>query len=241
MNYEVEVRQALERWEKELQSPPGFFEKTGKTISNKINEKLPQKFHQTLTTVVKSMVHAAIFGAEYTPKRAVKLNESLWQRDETALEVISTYKKVAAAEGAGTGAGGIFLGLVDFPALIAIKLKLLFELAHVYGYSTKVYGERLFLLYVFQLAFSGPYKRMDTYYQVKHWDEHEHVPEVNWEQFQQEYRDSIDFRKMLQLLPGIGAVVGAWANYGLLEDLGKTAMNGFRLRILAESDLKLLK
>ena len=32
--------------------------------------------------------------------------------------------------------------------------------------------------------------------------------QVDWQQLQQEYRDTIDFRKMLQLVPGIGAIVG---------------------------------
>ena len=31
--------------------------------------------------------------------------------------------KIAAAEGAGTGAGGILLGLADFPLLLTIKIK----------------------------------------------------------------------------------------------------------------------
>ena len=31
--------------------------------------------------------------------------------------------KIAAAEGAGTGAGGILLGLADFPLLLGIKIK----------------------------------------------------------------------------------------------------------------------
>ena len=49
---------------------------------------------------------------------------------------------------------------------------------------------------------------------------------------QREYRDAIDFRKTLQLIPGLGAVVGAWANYGLVDDLGIIGMNCYRLRII---------
>ncbi|MNH47586.1 EcsC protein family protein [compost metagenome] len=57
---------------------------------------------------------------------------------------------------------------------------------------------------------------------------------MDWETFQKEYRDAIDFRKMLQMVPGIGAVAGAWANYSILEELGETAMNAYRLRRLNE-------
>jgi hypothetical protein len=33
-------------------------------------------------------------------------------------------------------------------------------------------------------------------------------------------------------MPGIGAIVGAYANYQLLDKLGETAMNCYRMRIL---------
>jgi hypothetical protein len=55
---------------------------------------------------------------------------------------------------------------------------------------------------------------------------------IDWQKLQQEYRDAIDFRKMLQLVPGIGAIVGAWANFSLLEELGETAMNAYGIRLL---------
>jgi TPR repeat protein len=37
---------------------------------------------------------------------------------------------------------------------------------------------------------------------------------------------------MAQLLPVIGAAVGAIANYKLVAELGNTAMNCFRMRIM---------
>jgi len=53
-----------------------------------------------------------------------------------------------------------------------------------------------------------------------------------WREFQQEYRDYIDIAKLLQLVPGIGAVVGANANSKLMDKLGVTAMNAYRMRIM---------
>ena len=44
---------------------------------------------------------------------------------------------------------------------------------------------------------------------------------MDWEKFQTEYRDYIDLAKMLQLVPVIGAPVGAYANYQLLQRLEK--------------------
>ncbi|MDX5437118.1 MAG: EcsC family protein, partial [Pontibacter sp.] len=44
------------------------------------------------------------------------------------------------------------------------------------------------------------------------------------------YRDYIDLAKMAQMIPMIGAPVGAVVNYRLISKLGKTAKNAYRMR-----------
>lgn len=242
--YERRVRRELLRWEKGLFQPPGLLERAAKPIQTRVNELIPSKVQDALTAAIRGMVRAVVSGVEFMPSRLPRLGETLEQRDLEADRLIETYRRIAAAEGAGTGAGGFMLGLVDFPALIAIKMKFLFELAHVYGYSTRSPWERLFLLNVFQLAFSGQTQKPKLLHTVKHWDQAPGSPvyggsdvleRIDWEQFQREYRDALDLRKLLQLLPGIGAVVGAWANYGLLGELGETGKNAYRLRVLGDA------
>ena len=58
----------------------------------------------------------------------------------------------------------------------------------------------------------------------------EDINQFDWRTFQQEYRDYIDLAKMAQLIPIIGAPVGAVANFQLLKKLGKTAMNAYHMR-----------
>src|SRR5690606_38083170 len=133
--------------------------------------------------------------------------------------------KTASAEGAITGAGGIFMGFVDFPAFLAIKIKLLFEVASLYGFDVKDYRERLFMLYVFQLTFSSQQGRNKVFDIIENWERvHTSLPsnveQFDWRTFQQEYRDYIDLAKMAQLIPIIGAAVGAVANYQLVKQLG---------------------
>ena len=67
------------------------------------------------------------------------------------------------------------------------------------------------------------------------WDDKAHklptnIDEFDWLTFQQQYRDYIDLAKLAQMLPFIGAAVGAVANYKLIEKLGKTAMMSYRMR-----------
>jgi len=240
LNDDRKMRDEVADWERRLFKPPGWLERTSKTIGTKINNLIPPKVHAVITTTVKSTVRTALFGAEYTPQRPVERTATLELADQEAKRTLSLYQKIAAAEGAGTGAGGIVLNAVDFPAFIAIKMKFLFELAHIYGYDTKHFPERIFILKVFQLAFSGSAQRAKLLDSIKRWDtekelwfsDSEYVKHMDWDTFQKEYRDAIDFRKMLQMVPGIGAVAGAWANYAILEELGEAAMNAYRLRRL---------
>jgi len=238
--YEELVRVDLDRWVRRLLKPPGLLERTSKVLQTKVNDKIiPKKVHTVITATVKGLFKSVVFGLDFIPKSPPLERISLQERDKLAEILLAKYRKIAAAEGAGTGAGGFTLAIADFPALIAIKMKFLFELAHIYGFPTADYRERLFLLYIFQLTFSCQEKRLELYKVILNWEknlstwpvEEVSLQQIDWEQFQREYRDAIDFRKTLQLIPGLGVVVGAWANYGLLDELGIVAMNCYRSRI----------
>lgn len=128
------------------------------------------------------------------------------------------------------------MGLADFPLLLGIKLKLLFDIAALYGFDVSDYRERIYLLHIFQLAFSSPQHRRAVFRLIENWEEEkEKLPAdlgaFDWRSFQQEYRDYIDLAKMAQLVPGIGAVVGLIVNYSLVQKLGRTAMNAYRMRL----------
>lgn len=152
---------------------------------------------------------------------------------------IRFYKRLAAVEGAGTGAGGFLMGMADFPMLLSIKVRFLYDAAGLYGFDVKDYRERLFILYIFQIAFSNGEKRREVFFKLKRWEETlqdfpseaTYLEQLDWKDFQQTYRDHIDLVKMLQLIPGFGAVVGGVANYRFLDHLGKTAMNAYRMRL----------
>jgi uncharacterized protein (DUF697 family) len=233
--YEEFVHEELFRWNKKMMQKSGLLHRLSKRAQTKVNELIPEKVHQVVTESIKKVTQAALIGSDFlTPAKDVS-SLSLAEKEKLVADKIKKYKKMAAIEGAGTGAGGIFLGLADFPLLLSIKMKFLFEVATLYGFDVKKYEERLFILHVFQLAFSSDEHRQRIYHMIKYWDEEkEKLVDVDWRVFQQEYRDYIDLAKMLQLVPGIGAFVGAVANYNLLEHLGETAMNCYRLRLFAK-------
>lgn len=210
-----------------------------KNIQTKLNNLIPEKVHQAVTFAIEKMVKGVLFGAKFTTA-SPRAHLSFQLRETYVRSVINTYKKTASVEGAVTGAGGILMGMADFPALLAIKMKMLFDIAVTYGYDVKQYKERLFLLTVFQLAFSSHKYRAEVYDRLCHWDAYvdalpDDVDGFDWRTFQLEYRDYIDLAKMAQLVPVIGAAVGAVVNYRLVQQLGITAMNCYRMRMLETS------
>ncbi|WHY78908.1 EcsC family protein [Neobacillus sp. WH10] len=234
--YELMVYEEVEEWKRKLKRRSGMMNRISKKAQGKINEWIPDKVHEVMTESIKGMVKATLFGSQVTTNKDQARGLTLAERDELARKKISAYQKTAVVEGAGTGAGGILLGLADFPLLLSIKMKFLFEAASVYGFDSRKYEERLFILHVFQLAFSSDEIRKNTLFEIENWDSRKQVlVEMDWHKFQQEYRDYIDLAKLFQLVPGIGAFVGAYANNNLLKHLGETAMNAYRLRLLQKA------
>lgn len=235
MEYEQTAFEELKRWQKQMLRRPSFLNAVSKKVQTKINSYIPEKIHNAVTVVIKQMVRSVLFGSQYTTKKPASI-KTLQQTEEEIERLVKIYKHTAAVEGGVTGAGGILLGLADFPILLGIKIKMLFDIASTYGFDVKDYKERLYLLHIFQLAFSSHEHRRNVFLQMQDWDQKkkqlpDDVNAFDWRSFQQEYRDYIDLAKMAQLIPGIGAVVGLIANYKLIKQLGHTAMNAYRMRL----------
>lgn len=235
MDYEQTVFDELKHWQKQMLRRPSILNKLSKRVQAKINSYIPEKIHNAITVAIKQMVRGVLFGAKYTTKKPASFH-TLQQTEEALEKLVKTYKHTAAVEGGVTGAGGILLGLADFPILLGIKLKMLFDISALYGFDVKDYKERVYILHIFELAFSSHQHRRNVFLKMQDWDEKkkqlpDDVNTFDWRNFQQEYRDYIDLAKMAQLIPGIGAVVGIVVNYKLIKQLAHTAMNAYRMRL----------
>jgi len=235
-NYEDYVNAELGLWLFKMKKKSGFFGKITYGIQGKINGWIPDKVHKAITIAIENMVKVVISGSTLIrPKPQKEL--SLKEREFKIRKRIKWYRNTASVEGAITGAGGILLGFADFPAFLSIKMKMLFDIAALYGVDTKDFQERLFLLYVFQISFSSQQRKNDLIGLIEDWENYRttlpnDLSEFDWKTFQLDYRDYIDLAKLAQLIPIVGAGVGAIANYQLTEYLGKNAMNAYRLRLI---------
>jgi len=234
--YEQQVFEELKAWKKSMHAQPSVLGSMAKSIQTGINNMIPEPIHQVFTTGIKQMTKTVIFGAHLTTLPATH-EESLSAIEQKVRKKIDFYSKTAAAEGAITGYGGILLGLTDLPLWLSIKIKLLFEIANLYGFDVSDYKERIYLLHIFQLTFSRQKQSKAIFKRLQNWEKikqkmPDDINQFDWRTFQIEYRDYLDVAKLLQLIPGFGAIVGFYINHKLTRKLGEFAMNSYRLRLL---------
>lgn len=232
------VSSELKRWQRRMKKSPSLVNRVSKNLQVRINSVIPEKVHKVITTAIKQMTRAVLSGAAFTTSQPLT-GVDFYTRESEVKRKIKFYRNTSTAEGALTGAAGFLLGLADFPIWLTLKMKMLSEIAALYGYSADDYKERVYILHIFQLTFSSQAHRRKVYNLLEGWEEHKNelppsINEFDWRNFQQEYRDYIDLAKLLQLVPGIGAVVGAYVNHRLTEKLGFNAMQAYRMRADAE-------
>ena len=229
--YQKHVDEELNTWYKGIMKSAGFFEKTSKGIQVRTQKLIPAKMQNAITTAICTMIQTIMFGSGLLSVTEDTSDLTLSERDYLVQRQFQSYKKAAVVQGVGLGAGGVLLGLADLPTLMSIKIKFLFDSAKLYGYDPDDQKERLFILHIFQLAFSSKEHRLQVFHILENWDEQGDVP-VDWEKFQIEYRDYLDIAKLMQLVPVVGSIAGGTANNSLMNRLRENTMNCYRMRIL---------
>jgi hypothetical protein len=236
-DYDRRARNEVQQWRVRMLQQPGMLSWAAGRLQAKVNSFIPEKAHAAITTVIKEMTQAVLTGSEIVAPTPA-LTGTLAAREALVAQKVEAYRTTAAVEGGIAGAGGFMLALADFPALLSIKLKMLFDIAALYGHSGADFRERMYLLQVFQLAFSSQQHRRKVFLEMEQWEEQfaqlpNSLADFDWRTYQQEYRNYIDLAKLVQLIPVVGAPVGAVVNYQLIKRLGETARNAYRLRWFA--------
>lgn len=177
--------------------------------------------------------------------------------DERANHYWNWHIGYAATEGAATGAAG-FAGLAaDIPALFAVIIRQIQEIGACYGYPPDSNEEREYLLHILRTGSVGNVKaKMEFVVGLKQFEQT--LLKSAWRQMNREFAQKqftrgsllaglrhfantlgiqITKRKALQMIPIIGAVVGASFNGMLARDVGKAAYMSYRRRWLADREV----
>jgi hypothetical protein len=234
---EATVRAEVAAWRARVLRRPGLWDRATRGTQDRINRMIPEKVHAVITAGVEAMTRGILFGSDLIQARPTA-DGSLAARELRARAMIRTYRTTAGVEGGVAGAGGFVLAAADFPALMAIKVRMLGDIVGAYGWGGDSVRERLFVLHIFHLAFASAKRRPEALAELERWvagvDQPEVLTEYDWRRFQIEYRDHIDLAKLAQLIPVVGAPIGAVVNWRLVDRLGETAIMACRMRWLAD-------
>lgn len=240
---EATIRAEMEAWRARVLKRPGFWDKATRGTQDRINRIIPERVHAVVTAGVEAMTKGILLGSDLVKPRPTA-EGSLAARELRARAAITAYRNTAGVEGGVAGAGGFVLAAADFPALMAIKVRMLGDVVAAYGWGGGPDGvsgrERLFVLNIFHLAFASARRRPQALAELEAWiagvGQPEAITEYDWRTFQIEYRDYIDLAKLAQLIPVVGAPIGAVVNWRLVDRLGETAMMACRMRWFAEAE-----
>lgn len=248
----------IQRWEKE-QKDLWFWEKIGRLPFVLLDKWTPSAIRQALGSMLDELGSYIQTGGNYLidpndmlrelekaallPPNELSINDipdlPLQVMDEVAKKLIASRKQWATVQGATTGFGGIFTLLIDIPALLGLALKVLQEMALVYGYHPHDRRERVFIVQCLQFAASDYVGKQAILKKLSHFDdeipERESISQLQgWREVMVTFSDQFTWKKLFQIIPVIGIPIGAWLNRSLLADVAETGHMLYRKRRIAE-------
>jgi len=149
-------------------------------------------------------------------------------------------KRFATIQGASTGIGGIFTLAIDIPALMAISLKTLQEIAIMYGYDPSDQSERIFMIKCLQFSSADIVGKRAILNELSRYGQQESRPGEmvsqlqGWREVVYTYRDQFGWKKLFQMVPIAGMMFGAFTNRSMIHDLSETGMMLYRKRRILE-------
>ncbi|KAA9005832.1 EcsC family protein [Paenibacillus spiritus] len=161
--------------------------------------------------------------------------------DEAAERIGRSGSNTATVQGATTGFGGLFTLAADIPAVLGLSLKAIQEIGLCYGYDPTEEAERVFTVRVLQFAFAdvvGKKAVLDVLARETgpggEWlgaASRSSVSDIQgWREVIAAYRDSFATKKVMQAVPVVGVVLGAYNNRETLKSVGEAAAVLYRKR-----------
>jgi hypothetical protein len=184
----------------------------------------------------------------------------LWQELAAADQVAHHYWNwnlgYATAEGGATGALGLPGLAADIPALFTVVIRLIQQIGVCYGYDPSKPEERDYVIHILRTGSAGDVKgKLEALIFLKQLEQI--LIKVTWKkmtadlaakqisklsllatlkQFAKSLGINLTKRKALQMVPIIGALVGASFNGTYANDIGRAAFMTYRRRWLGERE-----
>jgi len=243
----------IEKWEKD-QSDLWFWERLGRLPFKLLDKITPQFIHNKVGNLLEEIGSYIQTGGSYLIKKETifeKIEKEIWKpindvsdikeipittMQKLSIELTEQRKKFAAIQGASTGIGGIFTLAIDIPALMAISLKTLQEIALIHGYDPGEQSERVFIVKCLQFSSADIVGKRAILNELSQYGRLESrsgemVSQLQgWREVVYTYRDQFGWKKLLQMVPIAGMIFGAFTNRSMINDLSETGMMLYRKR-----------
>lgn len=172
-------------------------------------------------------------GTFLTPEKAADLPLACLNR--ASEEIKASRARFARYQGAATGLGGLFTLAADIPLLLGTSLKVIQEMALVYGYDPRIPSERAFVVYCLQFASSDIVGKRAILNRLDAWGTDDGMRESvsqlqGWREVIVNYGDQWGWKKLFQMVPVAGALFGAWINQSTVEEVAEAARMLYRKR-----------
>lgn len=166
--------------------------------------------------------------------------------DAIAQNYIRSNRMISALEGGGLGLGGAAMIAADIPALMTINFRMISQIANSFGYNTLTGKDRIFLLQILSMAGAeagdGRKKALAGLQETARSRDEElqleggkpgHLTMVKLAQeLAEKLAVRLAHRKLGQLIPLVGAGIGAGMNYHFTQENGRAALVAYRQRRL---------
>jgi hypothetical protein len=248
----------IEKWEKG-QNGIWFWEKISR-LPFKILDKLTPKFiHEKIgdlldeigayvqsggkyLTIEKKLFHIIEKEADTPINTVLDIKDlPLELMDKVSKEVTEKRKKFATIQGSTTGIGGLFTLAIDIPALLAVSLKTLQEIAIIHGFDPNEKSERIFIIKVLQFSMADVVGKraildeLSNYYRKENHESGEMMSQLQgWREVVYTYRDQFGWKKLFQMVPLAGVIFGAFTNRSMINDLSEAGIMLYRKRKIFE-------
>ncbi|MBH0160677.1 EcsC family protein [Fictibacillus sp. 26RED30] len=255
--YLLKELQQIEKWEKD-QKGLWFWERITRLPFKLVDKVTPKFIQNKIGTLLDEIGGYIQNGGQYLSKEqsvfqffekqtgrsihdlADFKNIPVEEMKNVSLELANKRKSAATLQGASTGIGGIFTLAIDIPAILAISLKTLQEIAIIHGYDPNNKEERVYILKCLQFSTSdyvGKEAILNELAAISK-DEmksREVVSQIQgWREVTLTFTESFGWKKLFQMVPIAGIIFGAFANRSMISDLAETGTMLYQKRRIVE-------
>jgi hypothetical protein len=166
-------------------------------------------------------------------------NVTVGEMKTASLALGEQRKKAATIQGASTGIGGIFTLAIDIPAVLALSLKTLQDIAIIHGFDPNDKKERVFIIKCLQFSSADVVGKQAILNELADFNNENKSREVisqlqGWREVTLTYTESFGWKKLLQMVPVAGIVFGAFANRSMVSNLAETGTMLYQKRRIIE-------